>query len=65
MIKKLVREASQKNLGLAPLIGIGCPGVIDRDGFIEKGGQNLPGNSEKPTRFNLPKSICALVPNAC
>ena len=60
MIQKLIREARQKGLELAPIIGIGCPGVIDKDGSITKGAQNLPGNWES-TRFNLPQSICNLI----
>jgi len=27
----------------APFIGIACPGVINEDGSIAKGAQNLPG----------------------
>jgi len=29
-------------------IGVACPGIIDDDGSIEKGAQNLPGNWESP-----------------
>ena len=46
---------------LAPLIGIGCPGVIHEDGFIERGAQNLPGNWES-SRFNLPASLRREIP---
>ena len=45
----------------APLIGIGCPGVIDTDGSIERGAQNLPGNWES-NRFNLPRYIREQIP---
>ncbi len=61
MIQKLIREAGQRGFELAPFIGIGCPGVIGKDGSIEKGAQNLPGNWES-TRFNLPQSIQNLIP---
>ena len=61
MIRKLIGEAHEKDLKLAPFIGIGCPGLIGDDGSIETGGQNLPGNWES-TRFNLPRSIEALLP---
>ena len=40
-------------LRLAPFIGIGCPGMIEADGTIDRGAQNLPGNWES-SRFNLP-----------
>ena len=46
---------------LAPVIGIGCPGVIHEDGSIARGAQNLPGNWES-SRFNLPRSIAEAVP---
>ena len=61
MIQKLIREASRRELKLAPIIGIGCPGLIEEDGSIQKGGQNLPGNWES-ARFNLPESMRALIP---
>jgi predicted NBD/HSP70 family sugar kinase len=47
--------------GLAPFVGIGCPGVISADGTIERGGQNLPGNWEGKN-FNLPQRIVAAIP---
>src|SRR6266478_5166870 len=37
------------------------PGVIESDGSIEKGAQNLPGNWES-SKFNLPASLVAAVP---
>ena len=56
MLRGLVRTAEKKQLRLAPFIGIGCPGLINSDGSIERGGQNLPGNWEAPG-FNLPRQI--------
>ena len=41
---------------LAPFVGIGCPGLIDEDGVILKGGQNLPGNWEEDG-FNLASAL--------
>ncbi len=61
MLEKLIREAREKGLEPAPFVGIGCPGVINKDGSIEKGAQNLPGNWES-SRFNLPQSIRDLIP---
>ena len=46
MLKELIAAAEDEGLKLAPFIGIACPGVIDADGSIEKGAQNLPGNWE-------------------
>ena len=40
-------------MALAPFVGIGCPGVIEPDGSIDRGAQNLPGNWETDS-FNLP-----------
>lgn len=61
MLKTLIDEAGAEGLKLAPFIGISCPGVIDADGSIEKGAQNLPGNWES-SRFNLPASIVEAIP---
>src|SRR5215468_5912732 len=61
MLKGLISAAERKHLKLAPFIGIGCPGVIEEDGSIERGAQNLPGNWES-SRFNLPASIIEAIP---
>ena len=52
MLSGLMKRAAKDGLSLAPFIGVGCPGVIEGDGSIEKGAQNLPGNWES-SRFNL------------
>jgi len=56
MLKELIEEAETGSVKLAPFVGVACPGVINEDGTIEKGAQNLPGNWES-SRFNLPKAI--------
>jgi predicted NBD/HSP70 family sugar kinase len=61
MLIRLVSEAKKRSLRLAPLIGIGCPGVIRQDGSIERGAQNLPGNWESE-KFNLPQVIREHIP---
>lgn len=61
MLKDLIAAADAEGLKLAPFIGISCPGVIDADGAIEKGAQNLPGNWES-SKFNLPGSIFEAIP---
>lgn len=56
MLRGLVRAAGKDDLSLAPFIGVGCPGVIEGDGSIARGGQNLPGNWES-SRFNFPQAL--------
>jgi predicted NBD/HSP70 family sugar kinase len=41
---------------LAPFIGIGCPGIIEGDGSIDRGAHNLPGNWES-SKFNLSQCL--------
>jgi predicted NBD/HSP70 family sugar kinase len=61
MLSALVKEGRSEGLRLAPVIGIGCPGLIEEDGSISRGAQNLPGNWESSS-FNLPGAIRALIP---
>ena len=61
MLKDLISDAEKEGFKLAPFIGISCPGVINEDGTIEKGAQNLPGNWES-SKFNLPNSIAEAIP---
>ncbi|HEX7564005.1 MAG TPA: ROK family protein [Bradyrhizobium sp.] len=61
MLKELIGAADAEGLKLAPFIGIACPGVINEDGSIEKGAQNLPGNWES-SKFNLPASLVEAIP---
>jgi hypothetical protein len=61
MLKALIEEADAEGLKLAPFIGISCPGVINEDGSIAKGAQNLPGNWES-SKFNLPASLIEAIP---
>lgn len=62
MLKGLITEADKEGYKLAPFIGIACPGVINADGSIEKGAQNLPGNWES-SKFNLPASLIEGIPS--
>jgi predicted NBD/HSP70 family sugar kinase len=61
MLKGLISTADKKGVKLAPFIGIGCPGLIEADGSIDRGAQNLPGNWES-SKFNLPSTLHSLVP---
>jgi predicted NBD/HSP70 family sugar kinase len=61
MLKGLIDKADEEGFKLAPFIGVACPGVINHDGSIEKGAQNLPGNWES-SKFNLPASLVEGIP---
>jgi predicted NBD/HSP70 family sugar kinase len=61
MLKELISDAEDAGFKLAPFIGISCPGVINADGSIEKGAQNLPGNWES-SKFHLPRSLVEGIP---
>ena len=61
MLESLILKARKEGLRLAPFIGMGCPGIITKDGAIDRGAQNLPGNWQS-SRFHLPGAICELIP---
>src|SRR5262249_838935 len=62
MLSRLIARADKDDLRLAPFIGIGCPGVIEADGTITRGAQNLPGNWESKS-FHLPRELQAAIPS--
>jgi predicted NBD/HSP70 family sugar kinase len=62
MLKGLAATARKEKLRLAPWIGIGCPGLIEEDGRISNGAQNLPGNWQSGG-FNLPERLVDALPN--
>ncbi len=62
MIEALIAKAEKAKLALAPVIGIGCPGIIAADGSIARGGQNLPGGNWESTHFNLPEALRTAIP---
>jgi predicted NBD/HSP70 family sugar kinase len=61
MLQRLIAKAQREKINLAPFIGIGCPGIIEPDGSIDRGAQNLPGNWTS-SRFNLPKALHEAIP---
>jgi predicted NBD/HSP70 family sugar kinase len=61
MIDGLIGKAKKEGIKLAPFIGIGCPGIITKDGAIDRGAQNLPGNWES-SKFHLPAAIHEAIP---
>lgn len=60
-IEKLVKQAEDEKLRVAPFIAVGCPGLITRDGTIEKGAQNLPGDWEEHD-FSLAHELTQQLP---
>jgi len=62
MLKRLIAKAQKDKIELAPFIGIGCPGMIEADGSIDRGGQNLPGGNWESSRFNLPARLHEAIP---
>jgi hypothetical protein len=62
MLQELIDKAEAEHMKLAPIIGIGCPGVIDVDGSIMRGGQNLPGGNWESDHFNLPAALMKAIP---
>jgi predicted NBD/HSP70 family sugar kinase len=62
MLKDLIARAGKDKLRLAPVIGVGCPGIIEADGSIVRGGQNLPGGNWESSRFNLARSLVEAIP---
>lgn len=61
MLEKLIDRAQKQELRLAPFIGVGCPGVIDENGQIDRGAHNLPGRWEGKN-FNLPAALLEAIP---
>jgi predicted NBD/HSP70 family sugar kinase len=61
MLHAQIRYAAKKGIRLAPFIGIGCPGLIRKDGSIARGAQNLPGDWESE-HFHLPTELCKRIP---
>lgn len=61
MLREQIKAAEKEDLRVAPFIGVGCPGLIEPDGTIDRGAQNLPGNWAS-SRFNLVESIRAMAP---
>jgi predicted NBD/HSP70 family sugar kinase len=58
LMNALIGQAVVEKVKLAPFVGIACPGIIDDNGVIQRGGQNLPGNWEGED-FNLPHEVAA------
>ncbi|GIL40602.1 hypothetical protein [Roseiterribacter gracilis] len=57
MVELMIARAAKDGLKLAPFVGVGCPGIIEADGSIDRGGQNLPGGNWESSKFNLPREL--------
>lgn len=44
------------------MIGVACPGVIEADGPIVRGGQNLPDGNWESQGFNLTDELVDAIP---
>jgi len=62
MIRGLIAKAEADKMAVAPFIGIACPGIINADGSIERGVQNLPGKWDSD-HFHLPERIREAIPS--
>ena len=62
MIETLIAKAAKAGMVLAPVIGIACPGIVNADGAIDRGGQNLPGGNWESEHFNLPQALASAIP---
>lgn len=60
-LAKLIKDAGSSEMHLAPVVGIACPGIIERDGSIRRGDQNLPGDWTSDS-FNLSAAITKKIP---
>lgn len=61
MIRGLIAKAEADKMTVAPFIGIACPGLINADGSIARGVQNLPGKWDS-AQFHLPDRIREAIP---
>ena len=61
LLSTLIEEAEKSEFRLTPLVRVGVPGDIDKDGYILAGAHNLPGDWEDPS-FNLPLELAAKLP---
>jgi len=53
MLNDLIACAGEEGLRLATFIGVSCSGIIEADGAIDRGAQNLPGNWESDAIWTI------------
>lgn len=57
-VQAAIDEAEAKGVHLAPFVGLSCPGVLEPDGRLASGGQNLPGDWSEDG-FDLPREVAS------
>lgn len=61
MLEDQVRYCRKKGIRVAPFVGIGCPGLIRKDGSISRGAHNMPGDWTSE-HFHLPTALRKQIP---
>jgi hypothetical protein len=61
MLEEQVHYCKKEGIRLAPFVGIGCPGLIRKDGSIARGAQNMPGDWTSE-HFHLPTELARKIP---
>jgi predicted NBD/HSP70 family sugar kinase len=61
MLEDQVHYCKKAGIRLAPFVGIGCPGLIRKDGSIARGAQNMPGDWTSE-HFHLPTELARKIP---
>jgi hypothetical protein len=61
MLEEQVHYSKKEDIRLAPFVGIGCPGLIRKDGSIARGAQNMPGDWTSE-HFHLPTELARMIP---
>jgi hypothetical protein len=61
MLGDLAGEAAAAGLSLAPVVSVGIPGVIDAEGRIGRGAENLPGDWHA-SDFRAAQALSRLLP---
>lgn len=61
MLEEQILYCKKKGIRLAPFVGIGCPGLIRKDGSIARGAQNMPGDWTSE-HFHLPTELARKLP---
>lgn len=61
LLNDLRKVSKKRSMKLAPLIGVGVPGLVSSDGRIEAGTQNLPGDWDADD-FHLGQALADQIP---
>jgi len=61
MLGDLAGEAARAGIRLAPMVAVGLPGVLDAEGRLLRGAENLPGDWHEEG-FRLAEALARLLP---